>query len=191
MFNVFTLGMIALASIPSSQATSLEHWDTPKLTKESKWVHIGEITSMWSSWDPQRRMVYTYVKMRVNETLKGGQATEVLIRQPGGKANGYGMVVHGMASFSRGEKALVFLKEDDDGAPSIVGMAQGKFRIFRNQTGEEVATFRAPSRVEFFTRGEQGKIRHLVSSQVERRIPIRDLVHEIRSSVQTEGSVSY
>jgi hypothetical protein len=161
------------------------------LTKESKWIQRGEIVSMWSSWDPDRRMIYTYIKMRVDETLKGEQKGEVLFRQPGGQSGKLGMTVHGVAHFTRGERALVFLKQDDDGAPSLAGMAQGKFRLFNSAKGEEMALYRAPSSVEFFTRGDGGQIRHVVSSQTERRIPVRDLIAEIKAAMlESEGLLS-
>ncbi|HLG20077.1 MAG TPA: hypothetical protein VI895_09740 [Bdellovibrionota bacterium] len=194
MKSVFALSALALLGCiftSSAQATMLEQWDTRRLTKEAKWIQRGEITSMWSSWDPERRMIYTYIKMRVDETLKGEKKGEVLFRQPGGQSGKLGMTVHGVAHFTRGEQALVFLKEDDDGAPSLAGMAQGKFRIFSNPKGEETALFRAPSNVEFFTRGESGQVRHIVTSQTERRIPVRELVAEIRAAMlESEGLLS-
>ncbi len=172
----------------AASATMLQELDTAQLTREARSVQLGEITSSWSSWDPEKRMVYTYVKMRVDQTLKGDANREVLIRQPGGRAGGIGMIVHGVASFRPGERALVFLKVDADGAPTVVGMAQGKFRIYRSAvTGEEMALFRAPRNLEFYTRGERGQALHVVNSPVEKRIPLRDLIGEIQAAVRSEN----
>ena len=190
--NAVLLGVWVLLSLPAAKATTLEQWDTTRLTRASQWVHVGEVIQKWSAWSPNEKMIYTYVKMRVDQTLKGDEKREILIRVPGGQAQGYGMLVHGVANFAPGERALVFLHQDPDGAPSVVGMTQGKFRIYRNlSTGEDMALFRAPRQVEFYTRGTNGRVRHLVSSQVERRLPLAELIQEIRSAVETEPRVAH
>lgn len=172
----------------TAHATMVEQLNTTQLTREAKAVQVGKVTSAWSSWDPEKRMVYTYVKFKVDQTLKGQPQQEILIRQPGGRAGGIGMVVHGVANFRTGERALVFLKHDADGAPSLVGMAQGKFRIYRSAvTGEEMALFRAPQNLEFYARGQKGRSLHVVQSPAERRIPLRDLIGEIQAAVRSEN----
>lgn len=174
-----------LASAGNAKATMMEQFDTASLTKMSNSIQIGEVTSTWSSWDPANRMVYTYVKLRVEQTLKGKPVQEVLIRQAGGQAGGYGMVVHGMASFALRERALVFLQNDREGAPTVAGMAQGKFRIFKSSmSGEDMAQFQAPNNLEFFTRGgDSGQVRHVVAGHAERRVSLRTLVGEIQQNV--------
>jgi hypothetical protein len=172
----------------SASATVVEELSTTQLTKEANSVALGQVASSYSSWDPEKRMVFTYVKFRVDQTLKGQPSTEVMIRQAGGRIGGIGMVVHGMASFRNGERALVFLKQDADGVPSLVGMAQGKFRVYRSAvTGEEMALFRAPQNLEFYARGSQGRALHVVQSPEERRVPLRDLIGEIQAVVRSEN----
>jgi len=175
-----------------SHATMLERWDTNRLTKESKSIQIGEVLTKWSSWDPEKKMVYTYIRMRVDSTIKGKKQEEVLFRQPGGQSNGIGMVVHGVANFRQGERVLVFLGVSEDGAPTPVGLAQGKFRLYKSQlTGEDMALFRAPKNVEFLVRGEQGQQTHVVESHDEQRIPLKVLVQEIQSAMGGEANVAY
>ncbi len=169
----------------------LEQWDTAKLTKESKGIRIGEVTSKWSSWDPARGMVYTYVKLNVSETLKGIHQKEVLLRIPGGETEGIRMVVHGMASFGLGEKALVFTGLDEEGAPYITGWTQGKFKIVSDRSsGQDMALFQAPSNVEFYTRAQKGQVKHVVATHVERRLPLKELIREIQTAVRMEVEVT-
>ncbi len=174
-----------------SQASMLERWDTARLTQESKSIRIGQVTSRWSSWDPDKRMVYTYIKLRVDETLKGDSRSEVLIRQPGGQAAGVGMVVHGMASFQKGERALIFLKHDADGAPTVSGMAQGKYLIKNHpDSGTDFAEFEPPSNAEFYIRGARGENHEISKASIYRKLPLQELVREIRFAISGENKMA-
>ncbi len=188
-FLSLSLSLVALVAWANAQATSVQEMNTQGLTQDSQWVHIGKVTSSWSSYDPDRGMIFTYVKLRVDETLKGSKQSEVLIRQPGGQSNGYGQVVHGMMRFKKGERALVFLKQDRDGAPTLTGITQGKYRIYKSlQNGEEMALYQVPKEHEFARKNAYGKVeRHHVHSSESRRVPLSQLVEEIRDSVTDRG----
>ena len=162
-----------------TQASMLQKLSTKQLTKNSSSVRVGKVVSQWSSYDPQKRMVFTYTKLKVSETIKGTHRSEVLIRQAGGESNGLGMRVHGVASFEEGESAVVFLRQDKDGAPTLTGMAQGRYRIFPNQKGETTAEFVAPKNVEFFQTKRNSAFKFIKKS-VNRRLPLKELLGEIR-----------
>lgn len=167
----------------ASWASMLELWSTKKLAAESDVIQVGEVTSQWSSWDPETRLIYTYTKLKVKETVKGQTQDEVLIKQPGGEVGGIGMKVHGMATFSQGEKALVFLKKSDSGTPSVVGMAQGKYKIVKDRkTGEDKAQFIAPSDVEFYQASKMGLQQHVGAALVNREINLKSLIREIKEA---------
>ncbi|MFH1263679.1 MAG: hypothetical protein V1495_09600 [Pseudomonadota bacterium] len=170
-----------------ARATMMLELNTTQLTQQARTVQVGKVTSSWSSWDSGKRMIFTYVKLKVDQTIKGQPQSEVMFRMPGGRTGGIGMVVHGMASFHPGERALVFLQQDSDGAPSLVGMAQGKFQIYRSAvTGEDMAVFRAPKNLEFYTRGTRGAALHVVNTPTEKRVLLRDLIGEIQAAARTE-----
>ncbi len=179
--------LLALLATGQTRASSMEQMDTAQLTKQAQWIHVGQVTDSWASEDSANRMIYTYVKMRVDQTIKGNAAQEVLIRLPGGRLKDRGMIVHGMAHFSRGERALVFLNTDREGMPSVVGMAQGKFHVYRSPiSGEDTATFQAPSNLTFFSRTATGPGRQVVATQVERRVPLKSLVSEIQAAMSED-----
>ena len=187
-FSVFLFTLLLRATY----ASMLEQWDTQKLTKESKSIQVGEVVTKWSSYDPERRMTYTYVKLKINQTLKGVPQKETLLRIPGGEADGIRTVVHGVANFRLKEKALVFVNQAPDGAPEVVGMTQGKFNIHKDLvTGEEMAQFKVSRNVEFYTRSSTIKreTRHVVSSHAERRLPLKDLIQEIQIAIRAEADM--
>jgi hypothetical protein len=183
---------VALLGLSSAQATMLEQMDTQRLTEKATGIHVGEVVDRQTARDPQSGMIYTFVTMRVNQTLKGSPTETVTLRVPGGQYQDYGMVVHGVASFRQGERALVFVRSDSEKFQSVVGMSQGKFRIVRSLlNGEEQALFQAPKNVEFFSRTPQGQIRHVVATQIDRKVPLNSLMQEIREAIAKEGGVSH
>ncbi|MCC7459690.1 MAG: hypothetical protein IT286_00165 [Proteobacteria bacterium] len=125
-----------------AQASVIEKADLQKMTRDAKQVQIGEVVSTWVSPDPDQKMYFTFVKIKVEKTLKGNKSQEILLRQPGGsyKDPSTGKItrqkVFGMDSFKKGEKALFFITQANDGAPTV--MFQGKHQIIQDkQTGEE------------------------------------------------------
>ncbi|MFH1017044.1 MAG: hypothetical protein V1798_02540 [Pseudomonadota bacterium] len=185
-------GITLLALLASGQAgaSMVEQLDTTRLTKQARWIHVGQVTDSWSSPDSSNGMIFTYVKMHVEQTVKGEPAQEVLIRIPGGRFRDHGMIVHGMVRFSRGERALVFLDSDREGNPSVVGLAQGKFRVYKSPVnGEDMAMFQAPSDLEVISRTATGSIRQVVATQVERRVLLKSLLSDIRSAMSETETV--
>ena len=86
-----------------------------------------ERTSRWEELGGGRRIV-TYTRLAVDETISGGARPEVWVRTLGGRVDKIGQHVAGEASFSLGEKTLVFL-EEVEGATVVTGMAQGHYRL--------------------------------------------------------------
>lgn len=182
----FVLGSLCLSL--SVQASLVQKMGTNALTSQSAMIQIGEVRRSWSSYDPEKRMVYTYVKMVVEETLKGTPQKEILLRQPGGQAGGVTMKVHGVAQFKPGEKALVFAQIDADGAPTVTGLAQGKYRIYKDpKTGLDMASFKAPKNLEFASVGmPQQKFQMLNPSEANRELLLTDLVKEIKIAIEAQ-----
>lgn len=168
---------------PVVMSSSLVFLGTKVLTKSAQSIKVGTVESKWSAWDPQKKMIFTYIKFRVSENVKGSNDKETLIRQPGGQVDGHGMIVHGVANFSLGEKALVFVRHDADGAPALVGLAQGKFRIFTdNSTQKEMAAFDVPQNAEFVEPVGAGQYRALRFTQKSYSRPLGELLKTIKAA---------
>lgn len=126
----------------SASASILEKTDIAQMTRNAKEVQIGEVVSTWTSPDPDQKMYFTYVKVKVEKTLKGNKSQEIMLRQPGGSYRDpvsgklTRQKVFGMNTFEKGEKALLFITHANDGAPTV--MFQGKQQIVKNpKTGIE------------------------------------------------------
>lgn len=101
----------------------------------------GKILSIESSFDEQQGRIFTYVKLKVQEVLKG-QITErkIVIKELGGRVGERISVVYGNPEFALGEQVLLYLDTWKDGSLRTYQMFLGKFSIVRDEkTGREFA----------------------------------------------------
>lgn len=90
----------------------------------------GKVLEVTCQLDEQSGRVFTYVRMRVREVLKGQIAErEIILKEEGGQAAGRGSTVFGTPQFQKGEKVLLYLDTWRDGSLRVHQMFLGKFRI--------------------------------------------------------------
>jgi hypothetical protein len=123
------LALIAVILAAPAFATTVAKMDLAQLVKRADFIVQGQVQSVYTQWDEQQRLVFTYISIRVDESLKGGSRQSVLIRQIGGTAGTVQMSVAGVPQFKSGEMAVVFLKQQNDGTFQVVGMNQGLYEI--------------------------------------------------------------
>jgi hypothetical protein len=129
---------IAVLATPAL-ATTVTKLSLEQLVQRADLIVQGQVQSVSSQWDQQRRLVFTYVSIRVDEPLKGERRQSVLIRQIGGSVGTIEMSVAGAAQFKTGQKALVFLKRQDATTFQVVGMNQGVYRIVEDSAVSNVS----------------------------------------------------
>ena len=101
----------------------------------------GKILSIESRFDEQEGRIYTYIRLKVQEVLKG-QISErkIVIKELGGQVGDRLSVVYGNPEFAVGEKVLMYLDTWKDGSLRTYQMFLGKFSIVKDQkTGHEFA----------------------------------------------------
>jgi hypothetical protein len=127
---------LAAAILPALLATAGATTVTPmaveELAQRSSAIVEAEVVESWSAWNQQRTRIYTYSKVRVFRSLKGGGGETLVVKQVGGSAGGYEMKVSGVRPLQRGEQALLFLRPTRPGESTwgIVGLMQGHFRVY-------------------------------------------------------------
>ncbi len=94
-----------------------------------------ERTSRWEELAGGRRIV-TSTRLVVEETLAGEPESEVWVRTLGGRVDKIGQHVAGEATFTIGERSVVFLERAGE-ATVVTGMAQGHYRLAEKE-GEVV-----------------------------------------------------
>ncbi|MBI4475103.1 MAG: hypothetical protein HY646_20720 [Acidobacteria bacterium] len=125
---VFAFAMMTL----SLSATTVTRMDLPELVKTAETIVQGRVEQVYSQWDADLRVVFTYISINVDDPLKGERRRSVLIRQPGGKIGSFNMLVPGMPKFQTGDDVIVFLKSGMEGTYWVVGLSQGKYEIVDN-----------------------------------------------------------
>ncbi len=186
---VLILGLLTQQEVKASVLNKMSIKD---MAKQSKQVQIGEVVSTWVSPDPDQKMFYTFVKVKVEKTIKGKPVQEILLRQPGGTYHDpvtkktTRQKVFGMESFQKGEKALFFITYANDGAPMV--MFQGKQQIVKDQkTGIEMTIHESnPRDVEFagshaMSNGEE---KSFYATYEEK--PLDEMVSEIQGAMNMQ-----
>ncbi len=101
----------------------------------------GRILSIESRFDEQQGRIFTYIKLKVQEVLKG-QISErkIVIKELGGQVGDRLSVVYGNPEFALGEQVLMYLDTWKDGSLRTYQMFLGKFSIVKDEkTGREFA----------------------------------------------------
>jgi hypothetical protein len=174
--------LLALAGSPA-RATQMEHLDTRALVLGSNDIVVAEVESVEPRWNAARTRIYTDVRVRVKQALKGGAGETLTLTQLGGEVGPVRYTVPGCPVFKPGEESLLFVWRDTRGTAQVNGLAQGKFDIRREPGG--VATvqrsvpglaIRDPRRLELVPRG-----------QAAPRIPLNDLLREVQRVLTEEA----
>ncbi|HSE38901.1 MAG TPA: hypothetical protein VLG74_16490, partial [Blastocatellia bacterium] len=101
----------------------------------------GKILSIESNFDEQQGRIFTYIRLKVQEVIKG-QITErkIVIKELGGRVGDRLSVVYGNPQFALGEQVLMYLDTWKDGSLRTYQMFLGKFSIVQDEkTGHEFA----------------------------------------------------
>jgi len=137
--------LVALLCVASTvRATTVLPMTFDELLAEASTIVKGEVVEVRSDWRDRRPgegPIVTYVTVRVQETLKGGPATQMLLEFLGGTVGDLTLAVAEIPQFKVGDRDILFI--NDAGRPSspIVGFFTGRFPIRVDAfTGREFVT---------------------------------------------------
>ncbi|MBI2947143.1 MAG: hypothetical protein HYY23_05820 [Verrucomicrobia bacterium] len=104
-----------------------------ELATRAELVVHGEVLKTSCQRDPAGR-VYTRIELRVREAWKGTPATNPLILvHGGGIIGGERVEIPGQVEYAVGEEVVVFLVLNPRGEGVTVGLAQGKFHLWKDE----------------------------------------------------------
>jgi hypothetical protein len=115
-----------------------------EMVNQSDLILIGQCTDVRSQWID--RNLVTLATVSAREILKGDGSSSVTVVLPGGvDANRkipIAMTYPGAPRITPSEDVFLFLTQDDEftGGYGIVGFAQGKFSIVKDEDGQEVVS---------------------------------------------------
>ncbi|HYP25476.1 MAG TPA: matrixin family metalloprotease [Blastocatellia bacterium] len=128
--RVFTVILAALFFARSTEATTAVMLTDEELITSSRVILIGEVKSAKARWDSDRQNIYTYVKVRVSEVIKGQvQSERIVFKQLGGAVGDESSVIFGAPEYKAGQQVLLFLNTDDEGSLRVAHLFMGKYDI--------------------------------------------------------------
>jgi hypothetical protein len=173
-----------LAGLAASAAATIVLRVTPReLADTAHLVVEGRVAAVDVRWDDGRTCINHYVTFTVDRTHKGPAAASVVIKVPGGRVGEEEVRVEGTATFAVGEEAVVFLWKDARGEWIVLGEAQGKFLLTRD---EKTALRRAENSLRGLCLVVRGDPKSAEAARAKRpdSLPLDDLVAVVKASVE-------
>jgi Matrixin len=178
-----TLLVLALSTIPA-KATSVVMLTDEELILSSRVIVTGTVRSVFSAWNDEQNIIYTYVEVRPDRFLKGNLDTKrIVLKQLGGTVGTSGMRIYGQPQFARGQQVLLYLSTAPDGTLRTAHIFMGAFSIVKDAATAAEWAMRDvdAAAVETLARPD-GQV-------VSNRAPLQDYLHKISDTLQ-RGAVS-
>jgi hypothetical protein len=99
-------------------------------------ILVGQVTDI-TYYQEGEGNIYTQVTLSVEQTIEGEDGMEVVIEVPGGIVGGLEVMVTDTPHFQLGERAVVFLDEEDGGIFTVTGGFYGKFAVDSDMVGDK------------------------------------------------------
>jgi len=107
-------------------------------------IVTGRVLSVSTRYDDKRDMVFTYVTLQVQETLKGKIASQqIVLKEPGGISGNHGTQFPGVPEFVPNEQVMVYLDTWLDGSLRVHQYFLGKFSLVEDTATGATAAQRA------------------------------------------------
>ena len=150
-----------------------------QMAKNADMIIIGRILSAYAQRDPVDQDVYTYIKVLVNDHLKGTNRTHrITIKMPGGVIGGEISIIPGAADFYRNEEVLLFVEKRADGELTTLGLSLGKYGIYRDpESGRKIVLRQFNGTGRYFSSPRAEEIKDIA-------LPEKVYLNEFRSRIQ-------
>lgn len=145
VFCAFLVIVLTAPAFPLMRKLSLK-----ELNGGADLIATGKAVEKECRWGEEGKWIYTYVKVSVDEYIKGEGEKEVIVRHLGGEVGEKGLIVGNMPDFREDEEVLVFLGKARDDLTTldmrgnareirrVCGLAQGKYEVFEDESGRKM-----------------------------------------------------
>jgi hypothetical protein len=172
--------LLVLAAGAPVGASTFREMNQRELVQQSAAVVDAEVLQVHSFWDPKGRMMITEAIVKVSDSVVGNIGSAVVVRTFGGTVEGYTVEAHGFPTFKRGERFLLYLEPERDGAHRVTGYQLGQYRIARDKNGLDVAVPTFDGEASLVTRDGRQAAR-------PRALALETLKNQIRNEAQSLG----
>ncbi len=129
-------------TVSTAGATTVIPPTFDELVDQADCIFQGEVTNVKSEWvgEGAQRHIMSYVSFKVADSLKGTTGANYTIRMLGGTVDGESMGVSDAPVFEVGDKDILFVQNNGSQFIPLVGIMHGRFRVLKNEAGQEVVT---------------------------------------------------
>ncbi|GAB4410404.1 MAG: hypothetical protein Kow00123_24010 [Anaerolineales bacterium] len=111
-------------------AAILQPMSLEQLARDADRILVGTVVLTESAWNADKTAIFTTVRLRVGEAVKGSKPREVVLRVEGGQVGDIAQSVSGGLSFAEGQQVVLFLK-----GMSVLGGPQGVYVASGGEVG--------------------------------------------------------
>lgn len=136
-FFLLSFFLLLGPAAPSARATSFGPMTISNQVDNARYFARGTIVGgSWVQEERNSKRPFTYWKLAISAQPKGASlGRDVIMRQPGGEIGELGYHVAGSATFQEGEDVFVALRDTDEPAKEVIGLASGKYTVTRGPDG--------------------------------------------------------
>lgn len=160
-YKLFILWFIFGIYLPAI-ATTMFELSLEDLSREAGMIVEAKVTTVVTQWDKDSSIIYTYVRMNIQDDLIGeDEDNEIIIKQPGGQIGSSFLHVEGTTPYTVGEEDVLFLFKDrkNPGTYQTLGMYQGKYQIFIDDNNVKRVKQASGCRTKLLKRDPQAVVR--------------------------------
>lgn len=177
---VYVSALLLVLFLPSSLA-QVQTMSTQQLAEQSSAVVLGTCGRTESYWVDGNSKIFTRVKIRGQQFLKGDLGAETEITVPGGRIGNIVYEVTDMPVFREGEEVLVFVWRHPTGNQLVMGGAQGKLSVKTDKATGRKIIHGAPIQPESAAGLQKAASEQ---SQTPKRVFLDDFMNEVKSYVK-------
>ena len=129
--SLLSLGLlIVLTCARSARVAADSPSSDDDLIVGARAIVIGRVLSLSCRRDPEEDRIFTYITIRVQETLKGDLGSrKIVLKEEGGEVEGHGSLIFGAPRLSPGERVFLYLDTWPDGSLRVHQMSFGKLTV--------------------------------------------------------------
>src|SRR5262245_61106197 len=120
---------ISCVMAPVAIATTVADMTLRDMVSMAPSIVVGTVESSSSRWNEDRSLIVTDVRIRVTDVIKGRDAGEVVVTQPGGRVGKVRVEVDGAVAYRNGQETVLFLAPDSRGHQQVLGVFRGRFDV--------------------------------------------------------------
>ena len=133
--SALALGVMLLAGVSLTAASTFLKVDIPTLKKMSESVVHAGVVDVRSAWNDEGSAIFTYVTLEVKGRLHGTTEGQLVVRVPGGTVGDFTSEMEGAPRFRKGDQIVAFIARWHDGVAMVAGYAQGLSKVNKDGLG--------------------------------------------------------